>query len=90
MKSTELPRMWEFPDGVDYLYLKWGELKASCINDFEVYALSDVYCNENNPTNKKEILCKIIDRINCENIYICDDDTPIMSKQQAKDYVMNY
>ncbi len=80
-------------DNEDFLGLKWGTIKAYVINDSKILDLVDSYeeggyFHSNNEL--KEILCKIIDSVNCSNITIFNHDKFKVSKQEAKDYVMNY
>ena len=91
--DSDLKEFLGLSDSEDFLGLKWGDLKACVINDPEVMALLDIYeeggCLHSG-NELKEILCKIIDLVNCDYITIFNHDKFNVSKQEAKDYVMNY
>lgn len=80
------------------LTLKWGSLKAWHIENPETFALlkrwrelgtsMSAIAHHDTP-EQKELVCQIIDAVDCEEIYL-DWDGKSVSKQEAKDYVMNY
>ena len=82
-----------------YLTLKWGTLKSCNFNDsvrgmelMNEYrkigsSLSAAY--QNDTPRQKEIICELIDLCDGDTIYL-EWDAVNVSKQEAKDYVMNY
>jgi len=84
--------------GTDSLLLKWGTVKGWNFEDAECEAFkllkkflkgSPASCIMDCPDKeRKELLCRIIDKIDGE---IQEDwDGKILTKEEAKDYVMNY
>ena len=82
----------------DSLTLKWGTLKAwdfhsdECIKLLKEYgelgASISVICQHDTP-RQKEILCELIDKGNFKYVWNDWDDKK-MTKEQAKEYVINY
>ena len=81
----------------EYLLLKWGTLKGWNINSEETLSLLRSYadigmsagCMDQKDTDKqKSLLCDIIDRIDGEIQNDWSGD--ILSKDDAKEYVMEY
>jgi hypothetical protein len=80
------------------LTLKWGTLKAwSFPDDKEAEKLFERYneigsswgaAQQRDTPEQKEIICKLIDLVP-DKIYL-DWDGKYISKEEAKDYVMNY
>lgn len=84
-------------DQGDYVKLKWGTIKGYRINDPETFKLLEEYFSEGVPlsamhdcpdTARKEILCKIIERIG-KPVYL-DWDGKYVSVEEAQKYVMEY
>jgi hypothetical protein len=81
------------------LTLKWGTLKSWDFSDSEEGQIllrkyfdmgGSVSAAMQNDTDKqKEIICNLIDLCDGDTIYL-DWDGKEVSKQEAKDYVMNY
>lgn len=81
----------------DYVRLKWGSIKGYRINDPETFKLLEEYYSDGQPLSamtdrpdeyRKEILCKIIERIG-KPVYL-DWDGKYVSVEEAKKYVMEY
>lgn len=80
------------------LALKWGTLKRWHFDSEKGKALLKEYheigscfsaaMQEDTP-RQKEIICELIDECDGETIYLDWDDKDV-SKQEAKDYVINY
>ena len=80
------------------LTLKWGSLKAWDIKNPKAFELlkrwhelgvsASAMAHTDTP-EQKEIVCRIIDAVDCETIYL-DLDGVHVSKEEAKEYVMNY
>lgn len=85
-------------DAKESLTLKWGSLKAWKIHNPETFALlkqwhelgtcMSAMAHRDTP-EQKELVCKIIDAVDCDQIYL-DWDAEYISKEKAKEYVMNY
>jgi hypothetical protein len=84
----------------DYLTLKWGTLKAWDFSHSSEKAseLAKKYfdlghspgaATQRDTPEQKELICQIIDAIDCKEIYL-DWDGKYVSKDEAKQYVMNY
>ena len=82
----------------EYLTLKWGGLKSLCFESDKAKALlqkwSDIGHNpsamlHHDTAEQKAIICELIDIGDFETVYL-DWDGKDVSKQEAKDYVMNY
>jgi len=82
----------------DHLVLKWGTLKDWHFHSEKAKKLMTEYNNigssasammqKDNP-RQKEIICELIDNSNFETVYL-DWDSKEVTKEQAKDYVLNY
>lgn len=82
-----------------YLTLKWGTLKSwkfsgneAAIKLFREYheiGSSVSAMTQADTPRQKEIICELIDLCDGDTIYLDWDDKDV-SKQEAKDYVMNY
>lgn len=80
------------------LSLKWGSLKSWEIHNPETFELlkqwhalgvcMSAMAHHDTP-EQKELICKIIDAVECDDIYL-DWDGERVSKDKAKEYVMNY
>lgn len=84
-------------DTGDFVSLKWGSIKGYRINDPETFKLLEEYYADGVPlsamsdqpdTARKEILCKIIERIG-KPVYM-DWDGEYVPVEDAKKYVMEY
>ena len=84
-------------DTGDFVSLKWGGIKGYRINDPETFKLLEEYYADGVPlsamsdqpdTARKEILCKIIERIG-KPVYM-DWDGEYVPVEDAKKYVMEY
>lgn len=80
------------------LTLKWGTLKSWHFDSKECQALMKEYndigstlsaMSQRDTPRQKEIICQLIDLCDGDTIYL-DWDSKDVSKQDAKDYVMNY
>lgn len=80
------------------LTLKWGSLKGWEIHNPETFELlkqwhalgvSSSAMMHRDTLEQKELICKIIDAVDCEEIYLSWDGQHV-SKEKAKEYVMNY
>jgi hypothetical protein len=85
-------------DEKDYISLKWGTLKEwnfkseICKELFKEYhklGYSFSAMMQNDTPEQKEIICKIIDESTAKEIFL-DWDGIYVSKEKAKEYVMNY
>lgn len=83
---------------VNRLSLKWGTLKSWHFDSEKGQALLKEYCEigssysammQSDTPRQKEIICELIDECDGETIYL-DWDGKDVSKQEAKDYIMNY
>lgn len=82
-----------------YVVLKWGTLKRwNVANSERGQELLKEYCEigsscsamtQNDTPRQKEIICELIDICDGDTIYL-DWDGRDVSKQEAKDYVLNY
>lgn len=80
------------------LTLKWGTLKSWHFDSekcrvlgkeyFEIGSSASAMMQHDTP-RQKEIICELIDLCDGDTIYL-DWDGKDVSKQEAKDYVMNY
>lgn len=80
------------------LSLKWGSIKGWTIHNPETLKLLQQWHElgvsmsaiaHHDTPEQKELVCKIIDAVDCEKIYM-DWDGEYVSKEKAKEYVMNY
>ena len=80
------------------LTLKWGSLKAWEIHNPETFELLKKWHElgacvsaiaQRDTPEQKELICKIIDAVDCEKIYL-DWEAKRVSKEKAKEYVMTY
>lgn len=87
----------EFKNGKDYLLLKWGTWKSWNTENSKIKILFNEYAEigqtlsavaQKNTPRQKQILCEIIDLI--DGSIQNDWDGDYYTKQQAKDYIMNY
>ena len=82
----------------EYLTLKWGSLKSWNFNSDEAKALlhqwfdigscASAIMHHDTPEQKK-LICELIDVGDFDTVYL-DWDGKDVSKEEAKDYVMNY
>jgi len=82
-----------------YLTLKWGTLKSwkfsgnepavKLIKEYHETGSSFSAMSQQDTPRQKEIICELIDLCDGDTIYLEWDDKDV-SKQEAKDYVMNY
>ena len=85
--------------GENYLTLKWGGLKswnfegneeaAELLGQFYKEGVCMSAACQKNTLKQKEIICKLIDLMPGETIYL-DWDGEDVSKEDAKKYVMEY
>ena len=84
----------------EYITLKWGGLKGWNIDESNEPAMAALkrYFNDavsgsammqKNTEEQKRAMCDLIDASTCEEIYL-DWDGKTVSKQEGKDYIMNY
>ena len=80
------------------LTLKWGTLKSWQFDGEQGQKLMEEYYEigssysamaQNDTARQKEIICELIDLCDGDTIYL-EWDGEDVSKQEAKDYVMNY
>lgn len=91
--------MTEEPKTEEHLTLKWGTLKGWHFNEgseahkaFKEYnslGMSMGAAQQKDTAKQKELICKIIDSVDCSTI-TNDWEGTEMSKEEAKQYVMNY
>jgi hypothetical protein len=84
-------------DQVDFLTLKWGNLKAwNLRSEAALAAMGNFVATHpsvgamarlNN--DQKVALCNVVDACNCETVYL-DWDGKDVSKDEAKRYIMEY
>jgi hypothetical protein len=84
---------------VNYLTLKWGTLKSwdfshsekgiALLKEFHKIGMNPSAACQKNTPRQKEIICELIDLCDDSAIYLEWDDTYV-SKQDAKNYVINY
>ena len=84
---------------VNYITLKWGTLKSwDLTNSEKGMELIKEYCQigaslsvmmQKDTPRQKEIICELIDLCDGYTIYL-DWDDKYVSKEEAKEYVMNY
>jgi len=82
-----------------YLTLKWGTLKSwnfsnsekgiELLKEYRQIGSSCSAMMQHDTQRQKEIICELIDLCDGDTIYL-DWDGVDVSKQEAKDYVMNY
>lgn len=82
----------------DSITLKWGTLKAWNLNTPAAKEILQKWANlgysfgamaQNDTPEQKDLLCKLIDASNADEIFL-DWDGKFVSKQEAKDYILNY
>lgn len=83
----------------NYVTLKWGTLKSwdftgsekgiKLLKEYAKDGISYGGMTQNDTPRQKEIICELIDLCTDDTIYLEWDDEYV-SKQKAKDYVMNY
>jgi hypothetical protein len=80
------------------LTLKWGTLKSWHFTSDECRKLMGEYATigssfsamaQKDTPRQKEIICELIDKCDGDTIYL-DWDGVLVSKEKAKEYVMNY
>lgn len=86
-------------DHENYLTLKWGTLKswdfvnsekgAELLKEYGEIGQSFSAMAQKDTPRQKEIICELIDICDGDTIYL-DWDEEDVSKQEAKDYVLNY
>lgn len=82
-----------------YLTLKWGTLKSwdfsgsapakKLMEEYRTIGSSYSAMAQKDTPRQKEIICELIDLCDGDTIFL-DWDGKDVSKQQAKDYVLNY
>ncbi|WP_160665116.1 hypothetical protein [Pseudarthrobacter sp. ATCC 49987] len=86
-----------YETGEDYLLLKWGSLKSWNLhsekakdlhNRYVVLGSSVSVMSQQDTTEQKELICKMIDE--CDGVIQNDWDGDYYTKQQAKDYINKY
>lgn len=83
----------------NYLTLKWGTLKRcdfthsekgqELLKEYNQIGSSFSAMAQKDTPRQKEIICELIDLCDGDTIYL-DWDGKYVSKQEAKDYVLNY
>jgi hypothetical protein len=84
----------------EHLTLKWGTLKSWHVNeDGPAFAALKRYheagpvswgaAQQHDTPEQKAAICEIIDALDAESVYL-DWDGKSVSKEEAKEYVMNY
>jgi len=83
----------------NYLTLKWGTLKSwdftnskkgkKLLKEYHKIGASFSAMTQHDTIRQKEIICELIDLCDSDTIYLQWDGKDV-SKQEAKDYVMNY
>lgn len=83
----------------NYLTLKWGTLKSwdftnsekgkVLLKEYREISSSFSAMAQNDTQRQKEIICELIDLCDGDTIYL-DFDGEYVSKEKAKEYVMNY
>lgn len=82
----------------DYLTLKWGTLKRWNFHSEKAIKLLEEYSHigscisaimQKDTTRQKEIICELIDEGDFDEVYL-DWDDKYISKEEAKEYVLNY
>jgi hypothetical protein len=83
----------------DHLTLKWGTLKSwDFSNNEKAVELMKQYvaigsamgaAQQRDTPEQKELICQMIDAVDCEKIYL-DWDGKYVSKDEAKKYVQDY
>ena len=83
----------------NYLTLKWGTLKScdftnsekgkELLKEYREIGSSFSAMAQNDTPRQKEIICELIDLCDGDTIYL-DWDGEDVSKEKAKEYVMNY
>jgi hypothetical protein len=82
----------------EYLTLKWGSLKSWNFNSDEAKSLLEEYFERgvsmsaafhHDDDRQKEIVIELIDIGDFDTVYL-DWDATEVTKQEAKDYVINY
>jgi hypothetical protein len=82
----------------DHLILKWGTLKDWNFHSDKAKALLKEYCElgsrmsammQHDTLRQKKIICELIDEGNFKKVYL-DWDGKYISKEKAKEYVMDY
>jgi len=83
----------------NYLTLKWGTLKSwdfdgsekgkKLLKEYNKIGSSLSAMFQKDTPRQKEIICELIDLCDYEKIYL-DWDGKDVSKEEAKEYVMNY
>ena len=83
----------------NYLTLKWGTLKSwdfthsekgiELLKEYNQIGSSFSAMAQKDTPRQKEIICELIDLCDGDTIYL-DWDGKDVSKQEAKDYVLNY
>lgn len=80
------------------LSLKWGTLKSwqfasdkalALLTEYEEIGSCVSVMMQKDTPRQKEIICELVDECDGETIYL-EWDGKEVSKQEAKDYVMNY
>ena len=81
----------------EFLSLKWGTLKSwrfgewakPLLKEYSKIGSSMSAMEQEDTPRQKEIICELIDGGNFERVYLEWDDK-VVTKKQAKKYVMNY
>ena len=81
------------------LSLKWGTLKSwnlvgndeaiGLLKEYAELGMSNSAMLQENTLQHKEILCRLIDSLDCDTVYL-DWDGIDVSKEDAKKYIMDY
>lgn len=92
--------MTKSPPKKNYVTLKWGTLKSwnfpnkserirALCEEYDKIGSSFSAMMQRDTPRQKEIICELIDECDGDTIYL-EWDGKYVSKQEAKDYVMNY
>lgn len=83
----------------EFLTLKWGTLKSwefteggkahELLKKYADLGMSYGAAQQKDTPEQKELICRIIDAVDAETIYL-DWDGKDVSKEEAKEYVKNY
>lgn len=83
---------------MDSLTLKWGTLKAwnfkseaalAAAREYDEFMAGPSAIGDRYSSEQKEALCKIIDAVDCKEIYL-EWNGEYVSKEKAKEYVRAY
>lgn len=82
----------------EYLELKWGSLKGWELETEKSKAIAQRYLDlgvsmsamlQRDTPEQKDLLCELVDAVNCDMIYLSWDGKNV-SKEEAKKYIREY